>query len=224
MLVEKILDHLNVFYDDPAKVKHGSCPEITWGTIVQRIVEDKGSCSAHTLFPEIGEQTFNRMMRKCFQTKLNGGMQTWYFHLLSLVGYKLCGTCTMELELSLFNRDKNNSSLGVSSLCKECISKEQAGGYTKYIVAHKRSYEKHYAEIRARQQLYRGQRSLRVPSWYESQKKEIEHFYDSCPKGYQVDHIIPLKGELVSGLHVLQNLQYLSAKDNMSKGNKYDIE
>lgn len=65
----------------------------------------------------------------------------------------------------------------------------------------------------------RLKRKKRVPVWSETEA--ITQFYVDCPKGYHVDHIIPLCGKLVSGLHVLSNLQYLPAKDNLSKGNAF---
>lgn len=58
-----------------------------------------------------------------------------------------------------------------------------------------------------------------TPAW--SEFEEIKQFYANCPEGYHVDHIVPLQGKNVCGLHVLANLQYLLASENISKGNKF---
>ena len=62
-------------------------------------------------------------------------------------------------------------------------------------------------------------RKKRTPQWADLHA--IQQFYRGCPDGYEVDHAIPLQGETVSGLHVLENLQYLPKKANRDKSNKY---
>lgn len=63
------------------------------------------------------------------------------------------------------------------------------------------------AKVRANTRRQQAARLKRVPSW--SEIEAIEKFYEDCPVGMEVDHILPLQGKLVSGLHVLSNLQYL---------------
>jgi len=59
------------------------------------------------------------------------------------------------------------------------------------------------------------------PMWNytEEQSKEMRDWYENRPDGYEVDHIVPLKGEGVCGLHVPWNLQYLPMKENRRKKN-----
>ena len=64
-----------------------------------------------------------------------------------------------------------------------------------------------------------AKRLKRVPPWSETEA--IKAFYEACPEGYEVDHIIPLQGLFVSGLHVLGNLQYLPTLENRRKGRSF---
>ena len=57
-----------------------------------------------------------------------------------------------------------------------------------------------------------------TPPW--ANLEDILSFYDNRPAGYHVDHVIPLRGRDVCGLHVRANLQYLPASENLSKGNR----
>jgi hypothetical protein len=64
------------------------------------------------------------------------------------------------------------------------------------------------------------QKQKSFPKWIN--KKELINIYKQCPKGYHVDHIIPLSHPDVCGLHVPWNLQYLPLEENIFKSNKFD--
>lgn len=67
----------------------------------------------------------------------------------------------------------------------------------------------------------RSSKLQRTPAWTDL--KVISEFYNQCPDGYVVDHVIPLQGKEVSGLHVAENLQYLTSSENSRKSNKFEI-
>lgn len=89
----------------------------------------------------------------------------------------------------------------------------------KFRAQYKKTYLRNRASFITAVRIRRGEMAHRTPAW--SEKEAIRIFYNNCPPGYHVDHIIPLQGKTVSGFHVLGNLQYLPAQENLSKGNRY---
>jgi len=86
---------------------------------------------------------------------------------------------------------------------------------------YRRWQQAHPEKVRLKSATERAIRLQRIPPW--ANLKVIEIFYLNCPRGHHVDHIVPLRGILVSGLHVENNLQYLTEIDNLSKGNKFEV-
>ena len=71
----------------------------------------------------------------------------------------------------------------------------------------------------------RQQRIRTVPAWLTTaDTAEINGLYRFCNifKGFEVDHIIPLNGKQVSGLHVPSNLQVLTVRANRQKGAAFE--
>ena len=71
----------------------------------------------------------------------------------------------------------------------------------------------------------------RTPTWLtDFDKLKIKCIYSVASmltrenkESWHVDHVIPLQGKLVSGLHIPSNLQWIRGKENIGKKNKYEV-
>jgi hypothetical protein len=93
----------------------------------------------------------------------------------------------------------------------------------------KRYIQRHPAEYTARAVANVAKRAKRVPTWLTiNDKWMMREAYklaklrtDMFGFKWEVDHIIPLRGEFVSGLHVPTNLQVIPKTENREKRNYY---
>jgi hypothetical protein len=144
----------------------------------------------------ISDYRMRRLTSVVFPDKGKGRLINY---ILYSEGYKYCKHCDSYLILDSFRPNKANID-GVNSYCSLCHAETTAKTQP------------------ARQAKYVASKIQRTPSWANLDK--ISDIYKNCPEGYHVDHIYPLNGTIVCGLHVEDNLQYLLAIDNIKKGNR----
>ena len=139
-------------------------------------------------------QGISDVLRSAFPDRPKSTGKVCYY-LLAKYGLKYCVKCT-----KVYTEDAFHGGLR-ESYCKPCFN----------MVARdcRREYQAHKRALLMN----------RTPSW--ANLGMIREIYSNCPEGYHVDHVVPLQGELVSGLHVEYNLQYLLARDNIVKSNSF---
>jgi hypothetical protein len=85
------------------------------------------------------------------------------------------------------------------------------------------------AKVKAKKIRHRTALGEATPGWLtDNQWDEMNEFYkeaqkltEATGKVHHVDHVVPIQGKRVCGLHVPWNLQVLTATENLSKGNKF---
>lgn len=153
---------------------------------------------------------------------------------------KKCTKCLKNKQLSEYPRSKQFKS-GIHSQCKACrrayLNAWQNESRRKKALAKpakKRGltameYKKLRPDIFAAAQAdRRAAKKQATPAWLTfEQRQEIKEFYKIAKElqwlsneELQVDHIVPLQGKNVCGLHVPWNLQILPKTANVRKGNK----
>ena len=143
---------------------------------------------------------------------------------------KLCKKCGTTTKIQVNRKKPKTGERYTTVRCKKCINARSEEyipydnlKWQKENREHLRSYQREFYKDKYAERNGVSAKRLRERMIYKNEKKEIAEFYRNRPKGYHVDHIVPLMGEKVSGLHTISNLQYLPASENMSKKNKYEI-
>ena len=104
----------------------------------------------------------------------------------------------------------------------------RANNPEKAVESSKKTRKKHAARVLANKAKYRAVKLRATPIWLnKGHWFEIGCVYvyrDALKRvgfNYHVDHIVPLQGKHVSGLHVPENLQVIPATQNRLKNNHY---
>ena len=160
---------------------------------------------------------------------------------------KVCTKCRSELDEAMFHKDSNRKD-GLACWCKPCVRINSKNHYKnqcpkKRLEAKRAWQDKNREHVNkyneqwrkdnphkhaARQRKRAASKLFATPPWLtKDQEQEMQSLYALCKKfealfkvNYHVDHIVPLKGKNVCGLHVPWNLQILEEKFNLRKSNK----
>lgn len=155
---------------------------------------------------------------------------------------KQCSKCKSDKPLTEFyhRKGKPRSECKVCTLAvnKQTVSKEaKLRGQASYRERNREALNQKHSDYKkanraicnAQWMKYNAKKKNATPPWltqeHYDQIKQIYQHAKECEMltgdKYHVDHIVPLNGENVSGLHVPWNLQVLPADINIAKSNNY---
>ena len=151
---------------------------------------------------------------------------------------KNCTACGVAKPLDQFHVDKSKKS-GRKAKCASCCnSMRTPRDHSLYYWKNRERVLKRVAEYASKNKSKDAARSasryaakkIRKVNLTERDKFAIKSIYafskwfsDKTGIKHQVDHIVPLRGDIASGLHVPWNLRIIPASMNSSKGNRVDL-
>lgn len=159
---------------------------------------------------------------------------------------KVCVCCDKARSLYCFDVSKSNKD-GLRNKCKDCRREESNNKYVENKPYHQEYYKQNQDHLKSyfrdyyqgnkpyynkKTADYRAKKLRATPPWLtEKHQEQIIQVYKHAREcemlsgdKYHVDHIVPLQGKNISGLHVPWNLQVLPADINISKKNKTEGE
>ncbi len=164
---------------------------------------------------------------------------------------KKCKNCLKTLSIQEFSTypDKLKNGTSIRRLlgnCKLCVSEKQkqwkavnkqkvksyySDNREKYL-ANSKAYQKaNIARAKALMARARARKIKRIPKWADNEEtlQKIIEIYQKATNltnetgvSYEVDHIIPLMHSDVCGLHIPENLQIITAAENIVKMDTWD--
>jgi len=160
---------------------------------------------------------------------------------------KTCATCIFTKPLSDFYKQAARGTYGVRGSCKDCDNVKKQAYRIKFkdelLIRKKLEYVRNRDKHLLQKQKYRQENKGKINALVAARKKIVKQ---RTPKwltkddlwmvkeayelaalrtkmfgfSWHVDHVLPLQGKEVSGLHVPTNLQVISAVQNIKKRNK----
>jgi len=134
-----------------------------------------------------------------------------------------------KLELARKQREYRANNKQARSEYDKKYREENKETLTEYYRLYKKKHRSSYNANQARRRAFK----LRAtPTWLLPQHyAQIKRTYKLAKlmegvtgQSWHVDHIVPLQGSNISGLHVPWNLRVITAEENMKKGNRYNVD